>query len=498
MRPEPKKRRILFNWDGDDVLDMVDVPMTRDQFASLAFDPIAGSTVDAVLWCSAGGNTAAYKSEVLELQGENSGFRYPNYSGWRRSANARALIDSGADQLEIVCAESRERGIAPFLSLRMNDTHDARAPKETLAKIKKDHPEWLLGEKMSEFHTALNYAHPGVRELRFRQIAEVFENHDFDGIELDWLRHSMHLELDSEYRLRYVLTDFLRDLRAVLDEIGTKRGRYVEILVRVPETVEACLREGYDVVAWLGEDLLDGVILGQGHTVPTDYGQWRSLMTERRVPLYPCVYGYGGGHTPYPDEMIYAIAASFLDAGADGLYTFNWYPHGDIRKELLRAFGDPDKLVSQSKRYHAELRHVAIYTRGGCVRAGLPVELWPTCRGTGPDLAIYCADDVGSRRPEKMELSVNLNQYGPQDRVEVRLNGTRLENARVVPDAPGEEYLGGGTPVWRAQGKVWLHFGLEPDQVKKGINIVTPILRERNPHITSNIVVERVELAIGY
>ena len=497
-RPEPKKRRVLFNWDGDDVMAMADAPMTPEQFAALAFDPITDSTVDAVLWCSAGGNEAAYRSEVVELRGENFGFKFPDYNGWRRYANAKALIDSGEDQLDVVCTEARERRIDPFFSLRMNDTHDAWAPKELLPGIKKDHAEWLLGEKMDKFHTALNYAQPGIRDLRRRQIAEIFENYDFMGLELDWLRHSMHLELQAEYRLRYVLTDLMRDIRATLDEIGQAKGSYIEVIPRVPETVDACLREGYELGAWLAEALVDGLILGQGHSIPTDYDAWRSLMKQRLVPLYPCVYGYGGGHTPYPDEMIYAIAASFLHAGADGLYTFNWYPYGDFRKELLATVGDRKEVVARTKRYHADERYVAIYTRGTRVQAALPVELWPTSRDSGPEVPIYCADDLAANPPQSVQLSLNLHRFGAQDRVEVRFNGVTLSNPRIEPDAPGEEYLGGGPPIWRAMGKVWIRFDLQAAQLVEGANIVTVILRERNADLTTNVALDRVELVVKY
>jgi len=501
MRPEPKKRRSIFNWDGDDVMAMAEAPMTREQFVSLVFDSITDSTVDAVLWCSASGNDVAYRSNVLEIAGESFGYKYPNHWGWRHGFNSKALAEMEEDQMDIMCSESRKRGIDPFFSLRMNDVHDAGWPEEILPEIKKKHPEWMWGDKMGDQHTALNYGHAALRDLRRRQIVELFQNYDLDGIELDWLRHSMHLELDSEYRLRYVLTDFMRDIRVALDEIAAKRDRYIELLARVPETVEASLREGYDVVTWLGEDLLDGVILGQGHTIPTDYGQWRSLMKNRRVPLYPCVYGYCGRHMPYPDEMIHAIAASFLDAGADGLYTFNWYPYDEFRRELLKTFADRNKLRSKNKHYHAESksrRPVPIYVRGASVQAGLPVELWATVRDTGPDIPIYCADDLVEPPPRRLDLTINLWGFGSGDRVEVRLNGTVLENGRVAHDAPGPEHLGGGLPIWRAGGKVWIRFAVEAKLVKRGVNIVTVILRERNPYITGNMWLREVELEVAF
>ena len=500
MRPKPKKRRVLLNWDGDDLMAMADAPMGREQFVSLAFDPITDSTVDALLWCSAGGNEAVYRSEVMEPMGENFNFKFPDYDGWRRYANALSLMESGEDQLAIVCAEAGKRGIEPFFSLRMNDCHDAWLRTECRPKIKREHPEWLLGETMGEFHTALNYAQPGLRDLRRRQIAEIFESYDFVGLELDWLRHSVHLELDYEYRLRYVLTDLTREIRATLDEIGERKGRYIELIPRVPETIEACLREGYDVVAWLGEDLVDGVILGQGHSIPSDYAAWRALMTQRQVPLYPCVYGYGAGHKPYPDDAIYAIAASYLDAGSDGLYTFNWYPYGEFRKQLLATVGDRQALIGRSKRYHADQRYLAIYTRGSRVQAALPVELWPTTRDSGPEIPIYCADDLAASPPKSIELAMSLHRFGAQDRVEVRLNGTPLSGGHVEACVVGDEYFFaiGGPPTFRAVGKVWMRFELRPAHIVRGVNIVTVVLRERNPDITTNVVLDRVELTVSY
>ena len=65
-KPAPRARRVLFNWDGDDVMDFAPAPMSRAQFVEFVFEPLEHSSVDAVLWCPAGGNEAAYRSKVLE------------------------------------------------------------------------------------------------------------------------------------------------------------------------------------------------------------------------------------------------------------------------------------------------------------------------------------------------------------------------------------------------------------------------------------------------
>jgi hypothetical protein len=48
-----------------------------------------------------------------------------------------------------------------------------------------------------------------VRHHRLAAIKELAERWDWDGIELDWQRHSHHLPVAEAYRLRYVLTDFM-------------------------------------------------------------------------------------------------------------------------------------------------------------------------------------------------------------------------------------------------------------------------------------------------
>ena len=53
-------------------------------------------------------------------------------------------------------------------------------------------------------------------------------------------------------------------VRSHLDERGQERGRPFTLAVRVSETMEACRLDGFEVAAWVKEDLVDMIVLGSG------------------------------------------------------------------------------------------------------------------------------------------------------------------------------------------------------------------------------------------
>ena len=69
-RTPVKPYRVIFNCDGG----VLGGKGSVDACIQNLFGPLEGSHVDAVFWCNgAGGNTANYDSEVLELTGARIG-----------------------------------------------------------------------------------------------------------------------------------------------------------------------------------------------------------------------------------------------------------------------------------------------------------------------------------------------------------------------------------------------------------------------------------------
>jgi len=106
------------------------------------------------------------------------------------------------------------------VSLHMNDCHDGQHPRGTLpnpelATFKRLNADWLVDDL--DWWTALDYRQPKVRALKLRVVEEFFDRWDFDGIELDWLRHTMNFPRGTERENGKYLTEFVRAVRGSLE-----------------------------------------------------------------------------------------------------------------------------------------------------------------------------------------------------------------------------------------------------------------------------------------
>ncbi|MFP6621193.1 MAG: family 10 glycosylhydrolase, partial [Pirellulaceae bacterium] len=174
-QPAPRRYRVIFNCDGHAVAK--DAKGDLNQWLENLFGPLEKSHVEVLFWCDgAGGNTANYDSKVLERTGVRSGQPRTYIDKW---------IDEGNDPPRVVVREARKRGLDVFYSFRINDIHDSFIPDE-MPTFKVKNPRWMIGEQdyggVKSFKTALNFAVPEVREMKFRVIEELFQKYDFDGL----------------------------------------------------------------------------------------------------------------------------------------------------------------------------------------------------------------------------------------------------------------------------------------------------------------------------
>lgn len=514
---------------GRAALGNPDGPLTREQFVSLVFTPLDEKAVDAVLFSFGSGNVAEYQSNVLEWPGEADQFRFPEVRTWHGGVevdpadqyrNPKALADAGANSPAVIVEECHRRGIDAFVSLRMNDCHDGQHPKTLrpnpeLPTFKRQHLDWLVPDL--DWWSALDYTHPRVRALKLRVIEEFFDRWDFDGIELDWLRHTLHFPRGTEEENAHHLTNFMRQVRKSLKARAERRGRPIEIAVRIPERVNWCQAGGFDIRTWIAEDLVDMLILGQGLTELPSLNEFRSLMSTRRLPIYPCVTTYGNGYRIYPEDVVRANAANLWRDGADGLSTFNWFFYGDWRRSLLAEIADPSQLVGRDKHYVLMHRVEAARREpgGDYVRFNTQSRTAPVPRnidvGSAAELAIPLADDgLSTRSLRAAELCIAFEFLGESDELELTLNGNRLalntedERLETHPvdrhvDIPaGQGFLG-----FPATSSLDMSFaGLRVDVPAKfltaGHNQLKMELRRRTPGIDYPLRVTRVELATRY
>ena len=155
-----------------------------------------------------------------------------------------------------------------------------------------------------------------------------------DGLELDWMRFGYHLTPGREREEGTILTQFVRDVRALTKEWSAKRGHPMYLAVRVPAHPDAATGLGMDAVAWAREGLVDMIIpcpfwSSSDFDIPVELWRERLGTLADQVTVAP---GLEYNARPWPGGEAVAndlacargFAASAHYRGADSIYLFNW------------------------------------------------------------------------------------------------------------------------------------------------------------------------------
>ncbi|MCP4643992.1 MAG: hypothetical protein GY851_26350 [bacterium] len=259
------------------------------------------------------------------------GFYSESGANWARTGYR--LDQMGIDVYAVWIERCRYHGISPWISMRMNDCHENNNPDSWLhSRFWVDHPEYWRGGG-GYFGRCLDYGAKEVRDHHMALIKEYLGRYDADGIELDWMREVFCFKPGEEEKGRAILTDFMRQVRALADEAGAKRGRRIQIAARVPAVPEASMGLGLDAVTWVREGLVD-ILTPTARWQTADFDipvdEWRELLgdsadgiilaagLENRIQPFGSSKAMGG-----TAETRRGFTASMLDRGADQVYLFN-------------------------------------------------------------------------------------------------------------------------------------------------------------------------------
>ena len=152
----------------------------------------------------------------------------------------------------------------------------------------RSHPEFRQVTKRGVPTEKASYAFPEVRTFMLSIIQESMERFPFDGANLCFCRGGHHTLYDNpvledfrkefgedgrgvpfddprmaKIRCRY-LTTFVRDTRRLLDDIGRRKGKRLELSVMVWRDTEENRLCGCDVETWVKEGMLDSILLLNG------------------------------------------------------------------------------------------------------------------------------------------------------------------------------------------------------------------------------------------
>lgn len=174
-------------------------------------------------------------------------------------------------------------------------------------QISREHPDWRRG-------STLRYEVPEVRRFILGLYREVLEI-GAPGISIDFCRYPEGIDTAE------TCTAFLRELRALADEVGRARGRRVPVLVRFPGEGVRTWRN-FDYSTWVMEGLVDYLcpsnIQGRHGHLPLD--RYVAATRGTACKLLPVVDGLGWG-PPMPGPFLWRVRQVY-QAGADGVYVY--------------------------------------------------------------------------------------------------------------------------------------------------------------------------------
>jgi len=433
-----RRRRIIFNDDGDDVWDPN--AATPEGFVGVRLKHMLDTQAGTLFYCTTQSfNYFSHNTKVGQV--------FLSRDGAFAHNNMPALIDQGTDPLKLAVAFAHRHDVEAIWTLRMNDIHDAFTPA-LWPQWKQDHPDALLGKPedwgqhpaggQRRWWAGVNFYREDVRKRTIELIEEVARNYDVDGIDLDWLRHPIHFPETMEGRPVKaegvaLITALVRDVRRMLERVGEERGRPILLATRVALTVKHGRYMGTDIETWLDEGLIDFITVGGGYvpfSMPTD--EIVALARPHGVPVYPCISASGMmRRAPYGRGDLYGIeawratAANAFRNGADGVSLFNLFPrpgadaHNAFCRQVFNECGEPATLAGKDKLFcldnagHLDgcgyINHVVPYE--GCLPKPLDAEK-PT-RVTVP-----IGDDPAAAASAEVRVQVDVDVP-----VELRING---------------------------------------------------------------------------
>jgi len=486
------------------------VPFAPFRDAVFGYVDEPGSQIDAIWW-DIGGNAvgSVYPSKVFQPE------VHPLVKRWH---------DEGVDWIKELIGETRRRRREVFWNHRISEV-DIR-PEGGHAKqpspLKVAHPDWVLPVSWWP-HGMWNLAAEGLRVHKVAVLRELATRFDLDGIQIDFARHVPCLPVGRQWELRGHVTEFMRMVRRMTLEVARQRGRPFLLAARVPQTLEGCRADGFDVTAWAEQRLVDIFTLGS-RTMDVDVEGLRQAVGAD-VKLQPCFDDHHAtdGYRYASSEFLRGVFANHFQRGADSVVTFNWgmaTPEkaksvgGEVapltHQVAFREVGDPRTLAGKDKVFAVERRGGYPWADGFFNRndtAPLPLKLEDG--GTPAKLTLHLSDapPVGQKNAS-LTVRCVLFQAKETDAFEIRFNGALLSVATrdaAWKDAqifsPKAQPASGGKGEYKVnpgQRLLRLDCAVPFSAWKPGANEVTIRIASRAPSSDSAVQLEKVEAHLAY
>ncbi len=514
-----QKPRIMFYHDGRHPLLYMYEPAMQKEECEAAVDELAGTPVEALMFCLGDGRTVLHDTEVGELWGHN--VQKWNHLIFRRAyQNALHLIQEGNDPLRVICDRAHDVGLLFYPTLLMQlESGERGGPGYDIrsSDFRLDNKHLEIGAKgnldssFPGIHCA-DFMHQAVRDERFALISEVLTNYEVDGFELQFNFWPYYFHPDEVEAGCQIMTEWVGQVYQAVKNSGAER----ELAISIPSNVEDCLSRGLDPLEWMHRGIVD-VLIAQAIARPelrdpngTSLTYEAPLLNDLRFLVESANGTECRIHAAIDSnvdsdrlgeasiEMIRAAACNYWAQGINGLYISQWFtnwPYEASFYEKLRELPHPDIMAPKDKFYH--IPTVAGRFSSPELTSQLPADL----EVNAPiQLELTISDDLPRweqvGRVHEVLLRVRIRNTTENDSLRFELNGTELPGHLLRKI---NEMYRMRTPRYRTGSGYWFVYRLDPNHwPQKGNNVLEVTLLERDPDVTPQCHVRDVELEIKY
>jgi len=344
-QPTPETKILMANYDSGNLYDWE--VTTRADFLN-EFECLRDSDFGVALYAMALGPVALYPSKVGE-------FTRPS-GMWGHGGVLRACVENGLNPLDEAIKAAHDCGVKLFPQVRlMGPQLPPRGVRVDFGgKFMADHPEWMATYGDGEPTRHLSFAFKGVRDFYVRLFREWVEDYHADGINVLFSRsypfvyyeepvcNAFETEHGEDMRQLPVsnkrvqqtraqfMTQFLREVRGMLDEVGKKQGRHIPACYTVPvnntagfkgAALDECLFHALDIATWIREGLVDYLDVHlhmygghDGRKAQPKIREFSELARGTKTKVFVDIYP-----RRMPPRQYREIAMNYYAAGADGL-----------------------------------------------------------------------------------------------------------------------------------------------------------------------------------
>lgn len=360
--PRPDTRCLAAMNDGGTFKDIY----TREDIHA-QLEPYRDTDVGLMLWACFKGENCTYRSQIgRPLPSAYNPFdRFASGDFWDH--NLRALEARGVDFMTELTSSAHERGIRIFPSLRLQ-TPNKPVPRDMApGAFWAQHPEWHCRNERGDPIGHLSLAFPEARQFWIDLLLEAVA-YGFDGAHVIFCRSQPFVycedpvvqrfrqeygegpgqqpENDPRFQrvMAHFVTEFARQLRGAMDELGQKLGRRLEVAFNVRTSIADNMLWGIDLATLVRERLID--YLMPHPTVAKTAADWLPALAEMvrgtGIRLWPDLYP----RRQPPAASLYS-ARTLYDLGADGIALWDTYNrvHRISEWAMMQRLGHRDELA---------------------------------------------------------------------------------------------------------------------------------------------------------